>query len=107
MPSRKGSPNKNKMFLLKRLQDMYGDDFHPILRMAENATKMQELLDEVDEKDKSIMFQGLRTAIDAWEKVAQYTEPKLKAVEHTGADGKDLTIKVVDFTGEYNGSDDR
>lgn len=95
MPSRKGCPNKNKAFLLGRLQEMYGDDFHPILRMAENATKMQELLDKVDEDDKTIMFQGLRAAIDAWEKVAQYTEPKLKAVEHTGPGGGPLEITEI------------
>ena len=42
MPSRAGSPNKNKAFLLNRLQDMYGDDFHPIMRMAENAALLHE-----------------------------------------------------------------
>ena len=98
MPSRKGSPNKNKTFLLNRLQDMYGKDFHPILRMAENADRMQTLLDEVDPDDKAILFQGLKTAVDAWEKVAAYTEPKLKAVEHTGPDGGPLQITEVTRT---------
>jgi len=106
MPSRKGCPNKNKTFLLGRLQEMYGDDFHPILRMAENAAKMQELLDTVDKDDKTIMFQGLKVAIEAWDKVAQYTEPKLKAVEHTGKDGEDLKILVVDYSSGYNAEDE-
>ena len=33
MLSRLGSPNKNKRFLLNGLQDMYGKDFHPIMKM--------------------------------------------------------------------------
>lgn len=75
MPSRAGSPNRNKAFLLNRLQDMYGDDFHPIMRMAENAVVLHE-------QAKSSMEPGdLRLSIDAWDKIAQYTEPKLKATE--------------------------
>ena len=75
MPSRAGSPNRNKAFLLNRLQDMYGDDFHPIMRMAENAVVLHE-------QAKASMEPGdLRLSIDAWDKIAQYTEPKLKATE--------------------------
>lgn len=75
MPSRAGSPNRNKAFLLNRLQDMYGDDFHPIMRMAENAATLHEQAREtLDSAD-------LRLSIDAWDKIAQYTEPKLKATE--------------------------
>ena len=43
MPSRLGSPNKNKKFLLNRLQDMYGDDFHPVVMTAGNAMTLHEL----------------------------------------------------------------
>ena len=75
MPSRAGSPNRNKAFLLDRLRDMYGDDFHPIMRMAENAVTLHEqargTMDAAD----------LKASIDAWDKIAQYTEPKLKASE--------------------------
>ena len=85
MPSRKGSPNKNKVFLLKRLQDMYGDDFHPIMKMAENAVELQKLA--VMENPNAI-----KLAIDAWDKIAQYTEPKLKATEVTGKDGNPIEI---------------
>ena len=60
---------------------MYGDDFHPILKMAENANRLQTVLETIPEEDKSILFVGLKTSIDAWDKIAQYTEPKLKAVE--------------------------
>tara|TARA_R110002020_G_scaffold180877_3_gene375636 strand:- start:2270 stop:2557 length:288 start_codon:yes stop_codon:yes gene_type:complete len=77
MPSRAGRPNKNKAFLLNRLQDMYGEDFHPIMKMAENAILLQA------EAEKELDAATLKTAVDAWDKVAQYTEPKLKAIEGT------------------------
>lgn len=75
MPSRAGSPNKNKAFLLSRLQEMYGDQFHPIMRMAEQAAKLHNLASNSEERD------DLKSSIDAWDKIAQYTEPKLKATE--------------------------
>ena len=75
MASRLGCPNKNKRFLLNRLQGIYGEDFHPILRMAENAT----ILHKIAAETKSV--NDLKLSIDAWDKVARYTEPKLKAVD--------------------------
>lgn len=75
MPSRAGSPNRNKAFLLDRLRDMYGDDFHPIMRMAENAVTLHE------QARGSLDTTDLKASIDAWDKIAQYTEPKLKASE--------------------------
>ena len=84
MPSREGSPNKNKQFLLNRLQDMYGDDFDPVMKMAENAHKMQQLVDMAEDK-----FTARKNCVDAWDKIAVYVTPKLKAVEHSG----DITHK--------------
>ena len=86
-----GSSNKTKAFLMERLKAMYGDDFHPIMRMAENAVTLHEqargTLDPAD----------LKSSIDAWDKIAAYTEPKLKASE------VNLNAKVeateVDMTG--------
>jgi len=72
--SRKGIPNRNKRFLLNRLQDMYGDDFHPIMRMAEQAVRLHERAETGDTAD-------IKASIDAWDKIAAYTEPKLKATE--------------------------
>jgi len=79
-----GSNNRNKNFLLNRLKDMYGDDFHPIMRMAESAVQLQKIADE--EQD----VQAHKAALDGWDKIANYTEPKLKSVEVTGKDGEDL-----------------
>ena len=91
MPSRKDSPNRNKAFLLKRLQDMYGEDFHPIMKMAENAVTLQMIAN--DERDVN----ALKAALDGWDKVAHYTEPKLKAIEITGEDGGPVQITRIEM----------
>ena len=85
-----GVPNKNKSFLLKRLQDMYGDDFHPIMRMAENAVTLEEMARQ--EPDAGT----IKAALDGWDKIAQYTEPKLKSIEVSG----DVAVRprVVDLS---------
>jgi hypothetical protein len=78
---------KNKKFLLSRLQDMYGDNFHPIIRMAERANDLDALA--VNEPDAV----NLKASIDAWDKIANYTEPKLKAVE-VSSDDQGLTVSI-------------
>ena len=70
-----GSSGKNKAFLMDRLKDMYGDDFHPIMRMAENAVTLH------DQARGTMDTADLKLSIDAWDRIAQYTEPKLKASE--------------------------
>jgi hypothetical protein len=78
---------KNKKFLLSRLQDMYGENFHPIIRMAERANDLDALA--VNEPDAV----NLKASIDAWDKIANYTEPKLKAVE-VSSDDQGLTVSI-------------
>jgi hypothetical protein len=80
----KGVPNKNKRGLLGMLKQQYGDDFHPIMKMAKNAVELQSILDGLDGKEIDKLFVGLKMSIDAWDKIAQYTEPKLKAIEVSG-----------------------
>jgi len=91
--SRIGIPNKNKKFLLARLQDMYGESFHPILKMAEAASKLDYIADE--EGDVT----ALNAAVNAWSKVAEYTEPKLKAVEIRADEGAVVAIQRKRFDG--------
>ncbi len=92
--SRIGIPNKNKKFLLARLQDMYGESFHPILKMAEAASK----LDYIAEEEGDVT--ALNAAVNAWSKVAEYTEPKLKAVEIRADDATVVAIQRKRFDGE-------
>ena len=91
--SRLGIPNKNKKFLLARLQDMYGESFHPILKMAEAASK----LDYIAEEEGDVA--ALNAAVNAWGKVAEYTEPKLKAVEIRADEGAVVAIQRKRFDG--------
>jgi len=65
---------------MARLQDMYGEDFHPIMNMAKNAHEFQQ---HVDMKAGEPQNRGsdLIEANKLWEGIAQYVEPKLKAVE--------------------------
>jgi hypothetical protein len=98
---RKGAPNKNKKFLLNRLQDMYGDDFHPIMQMAENCVLLQNIVKSDPEPN------NIKIAIDAWDKVAAYTEPKLKAVEVSGDIDNPLALehKITFIDGLADGSE--
>lgn len=82
MPSRKGSPNKNRQFALNKLKEVFGNDFDPVIRMAENAVELQKIA--LTEKEPKT----IKDALDGWDKVAAYTSPKLKAVELSG--GLDL-----------------
>lgn len=86
----KGSPNRNSKFLLQRLKEMYGEDFEPVMAAAENAVRMQQIALESQQSMAEDEFIQRKECVNAWEKVAQYVSPKLKAVEMTGADGKDL-----------------
>lgn len=96
MPPRTGSMNKNKERLFNALRKEYGDDFDPVMRMAQNAHLLQEIADDLCTNDKVLIdgstgesinkSQALVTAQSAWEKIAVYVQPKLKQVEinHTG-----------------------
>jgi len=71
---------------------MYGEEFHPLMNMAELAVKLhQRAINSDDNND-------IKASIDAWEKIAQYTEPKLKAVEVTGEGGGAVEVKLVKYS---------
>ena len=94
MPSRLGSPNKNKKFLLNRLQDMYGQDFHPIMKMAENAVRLHDIASKNDTID------DLKRSIDAWDRIAKYTEPKLRAVDYSHQEDRVVNVIIKRFDGK-------
>ena len=97
--SRLGSPNKNKKFLLARLQDMYGKQFHPIMKMAEAASK----LDYIAEQEGDVA--ALTAALNGWGKIAEYTEPKLKAVEVRADDSTIVKVSRRRFDGTTDAID--
>ena len=86
---RQRGPGRNKKFLMSRLQDMYGDSFHPIMRMAANAQKLQDAADV--ENDPA----SYKAAVDGWDRIAKYVEPQLKAVDISA----DVAVTAVDMSG--------
>jgi hypothetical protein len=79
---------------------MYGDDFHPIMRMAEQAVRLHEKAVDGETND-------IRASIDAWDKIAAYTEPKLKAteVDLTSSDGS-MSPTVIELIPRLPEEDD-
>ena len=75
---------------------MYGDDFHPIMSAAANAYRMNQIAEKSDD------IQDLERASKAWDRIAEYTEPRLKAVEHSGHDGSALQINLVQYDSTDN-----
>lgn len=98
----KGSANKNKEFLNKRLRDMYGDDFDPIIKAAQNAVRMESIASNLEGTDDE--FNCRKECVNAWDKIAQYVTPKLKAVEVSGNSDAPLngnwTVEFVNATTE-------
>jgi len=79
---------RNEKFLLTRLKSMYGEDFDPIIQIAENAARLQAaIMGKLENGDDDIELSALIEANKEWERMAQFTHPKLKSVEHTAEDG--------------------
>ena len=101
MPSREGSPNRNTKFLMNRLQDMYGKDFDPIMKAAENAFRMQEIATAgIDTEEE---FDQRKDCVNAWEKIGQYCSPKLKAIEVSGEVKSALSFVLEDILEDDDG----
>ena len=87
--------------LLEQLQDLYGERFNPILRASELAIAAHN--QAVNSGDMA----DLASAIGNWDKIAQYVQPRLKAVE--GQVQHNIRAAVVDMTGlaiEFDDADD-
>lgn len=89
MPSREGSPNKNKQALVSLLQKQY-PGYQPVLEIAKAAHKLSEMAEQEGTAEL------WRDAGSMHERVAQYVTPKLKAVEVTGPDGGAIIVKIFD-----------
>ena len=89
---------------------MYGDDFHPIMKMAENCSTIQKIADEamqdtsepndddpIDTTAKKVNLAKL--ANENWEKLAPYIAPKLKAIEISGDPDNPLEIIACELSG--------
>lgn len=70
-----GSKDKNRQFLWRRLQDMFGDEFDPIIRAAEQAARLHNVA--AKSEDPKV----LRSSVDSWCKVGEFVSPKIRAME--------------------------
>ena len=82
---------------MNRLKDMYGKDFDPVMKMAEQAATLDQLALE----DPSVTNQ--KESIHAWGKIAEFVTPKLKATEvTTGDSGLTVSIQRKKYDGSAN-----
>lgn len=81
MPSRQGSPNKPRQALLARLKEMYGDEFDPIMKMAENCMRMEQIAEEIAKESNEGEFSARKECANSWSKMAEYITPKLRSVD--------------------------
>ena len=72
---------------------MYGEGFHPIMKIAENAVRLHNIVSKNDTID------DLKRSIDAWDRIAKYTEPKLKAVDYSYKENRVVNVIVKRFVG--------
>ena len=109
-----GVANKNKRGLSVRLKQQYGKDFDVIMMMAQNCLTLHEIAnthreglvsENVDGSKYIDASTSSKTANEALEKLAQYIEPKLKAVEITGVEGGPVQA-AVSFTFKPVGKND-
>ena len=101
-----GSPNKNKRGLAARLKAQYGEEYDVIMMMAENCQTLHKIAQNhsrggltVGDESTIDASNSATAANNALEKLAQYVEPKLKAIEISG----ELNIPTVvrkDLSGE-------
>ena len=99
MARTKGAVGKNKAFLMSRLLDMYGEQFHPILRIAENANR----LDELSRVENDVAT--IKAATDAWAKIAEYAEAKLSAVTIENDSSRTVSVQRKGYDGKSNDTD--
>ena len=80
-----GTPNKPKRRLLARLEEDF-PEYHPVAALAEMAHERND--------DGSWAHPPeLRAKLHA--DIAKYVEPTLKAIEHSGKDGRPIVIQSV------------
>ena len=104
-----GSPNKNKRGLKAQLKAKYGEDFDVIMMMGQNCVTLHKIamdhargkvtMDESDNGKINVVdaSSSAKIANEALDKLAQYIEPKLKAVEVTGEIKSELSFVLEDI----------
>ena len=90
-----GSTNKPyRRVLDEYLERKYKGEFNPVINAIEGALKMQEIADTTGE------ISDYKTATEAFIKVSDFIQPRLKAVEHSGDNSLTVSIQRKRFTKE-------
>ena len=90
-----GSTNKPyRRVLDEYLERKYKGEFNPVINAIEGALKMQEIADTTGE------ISDYKTATEAFIKVSDFIQPRLKAVEHSGDNSLIVSIQRKRFTKE-------
>ena len=89
----KGTPNKNKQRLMNALQAEYGEEFNPIMEMAAVAVRLKTEIDIPTKDSTASLRERLNDSLNAWDKIANYTEAKMRSVEISGDLDLDVEVK--------------
>lgn len=90
----KGTANKDKQQLIDMIQEEY-PDYHPLLALAKIANEdIERCIGFSDGEPVMVTDHNLK--LQASKEVCKYIVPQLKAIEHTGKDGKDLIPSLSD-----------
>ena len=90
---------KNRAFIHKKLQQMMGKDFNPVIEMVKQAVKLDELV----EQEPSII--NCEKSIHSWSRVAEYLTPKLRSQEIKMEDELVVSINRKDYSGADTNTD--
>lgn len=89
MPRETGSVNKNRAFLIKKLKEMFGKDFDPIIRASEQATRLHAMAMDADDP------KTVKDSIDSWLKIGEFVMPKMRAMEMSMDDDTVEALKTI------------
>lgn len=84
---------KNRAFIHKKLEQMMGKDFNPVVEMVKQAVKLDELAAEEP------TINNCEKSIHSWSRVAEYLTPKLRSQEIKMEDELVVSINRKDFAG--------
>ena len=90
----KGTPNKRTQYL-DRIKASGVDPFNIMLKIANGEVEETEIIKGKDGKPVKVKVPiPWRLRLDACKELAQYLEPKKKAIEITGKDGEQFVSRI-------------
>ena len=115
----RGALNNSKQTMLAAMRTRYGKDFDPVMKIAENAQRLDQIAQDAMETLKKLVDMKPETvedmqamsriaeqarpavvdAVNAWDKLSVYCRPKLKSVDvDVNSSGRPM-VKRIDLSG--------